>query len=308
MIAYLASAAAPEAILSLAAPNSDIPPEWRAKIIEKLASAANGNLDSEFREAGNPATKVALEDALVEFLSDTSRLERSTSPHTWFFDDTAVIEPRVCDVAALALRSWKSEKYAFDHWRSPAARARQCIICANVRAKESGEPLQPVPPEPEPLPSSVENRNRVISVEDGPAPNGEAAAFAPKLAALRDAPLDANALGSALAALAANPLPARRGFILEIFRCSDDAGISLRTSFDVGHFDSSGDVILCGALQSDDPSTLEIYGQQGQESRSQFVDPAKWEPLRKAIDKALAAPVNTGFLIVVEFTPDASQE
>jgi hypothetical protein len=306
LITFLATAAAPETILSLAAPNPNIPPEWRARIIEKLTSAANGSTTSEFREAANPATKVALEDALVEFLGDASRLERTTSSRTWFFDDFPLAEPRVCDIAAVALRSWKPEKYAFDHWRSPAARTRQCIVCANVRAKESGEPLQPVPPEPEPQPSSVENSNKVVAIEGNAPPKGEAAEFAAKLATFRDAPLDGMALSSALAALAAKPLPDHCGFTLAIFRCSDAPGISLRTNFDAGDsVDSSGNVVVYGALQSADTSTLEVYGEG---ARPQWVDPAKWEPLRKALDKALAAPANTGFLIIVEFTTDASQE
>jgi hypothetical protein len=305
MIAFLASAAAPETVLSLAAPDRNIPPEWRARIIDKLASAASGSTIAEFHETANAATKIAIEDVLVEFLGDVSRFERTSSSRTWFHDDFPIVEPRVCDIAALALRSWKPEKYVFDHWLSPAARTRQCLACANVRAKESGDPLQPIPPESDP-PGSVENAKKVIAIEGGAPPDGEVADFVARLAKLRDEPLDGNALCSALAAFAAKPLPDHCGFTLAIFRCSDASGISLRTNFKASNsVDPSGNVDVYGALQSADPPTLEVYGQ---ESRSQWVDPAKWEPLRKALEKALAAPANRGFLIIVEFTPDAPEK
>ncbi|HEY2341609.1 MAG TPA: hypothetical protein VGH90_01210 [Chthoniobacteraceae bacterium] len=323
VVEFLAGSGATEAILSLAEGESDLPAEWRTEIIRRLLSVGRGK-PGRIVEKPAPTIQRAIEDALVEFLGDTTPAPRTPPFRTSFWNGNPIIGPRVEDFAAMSMHALWPEKYAFDNWLPPSARSRQCIDCANIRAKESGEHLLPIPPEAkheEPAPGAA---RKVVTVDCDSVPGNGFSTLAAKLSELRDQPLTVEPLISAFAAFAGTPLPPDHEFTVIISRFGDLSGIVIRGTSTVvapkklsgvfhgvvnggvlflGNDDSmnerDGSVVVYGAIE--DPAHPQEHV-HGHGPLARWIKPEGWPSLRSAIDEALAKPPRTAFLIAISFT------
>jgi hypothetical protein len=295
---YLAMAPDVEATLAIGENATDLPVEWRAGIIALYFP--NRSPDARKALKAIPvATQKAVEDILTGFLNDREPVPQSFTNVFWQHD-ALILSARICDLAALTLHELWPEKYAFDRWLPPAARLTQCTEGANIRLKELGEPLLPLPERVAPVEPDLGKVGEIVSVRSDPATTDPPADVVAKLSALQGAALSSDAIVSAVSAYAAKPMPNTHRLALYISRFSDLSGISILAEFIPGSEEES-------AVRGD--RQLNVWTDCEKSSRNlprgtayghfaDFADPAKWRPLRRAIDSAVAAP-DTAFAIVV---------
>ncbi|HEY2343660.1 MAG TPA: hypothetical protein VGH90_11540, partial [Chthoniobacteraceae bacterium] len=227
IICFLADSQDPDAVLDLDRELPKIPPKWRAKAFEPF-----------FANPAGPAGAVAktwnktFEDLFVESLRDTAEVRGIYFWSRVAHPPVPIIRARVCDVAANALHEWLPKKYAFDPWLSPEERTRQCIVCANVRARESGDPQLPLSPALETQKSELDAR--VDAADCEAPPDGSISEFARRLQSLKGSPFSSEALISALIEYASHPVSGTKGFRLTISRFRDRSGLELHAEFSPG--------------------------------------------------------------------------
>jgi hypothetical protein len=171
LIISLASANSPDAIEALGEKLLERPVELRVEIGQALMMPREGRVDpqdshSPLRTFDKPALD-AVESLLVEMLSD--KAHRYGESGTW--EGYAMTDPRVCDMAGVALAVRFKDRYTFDTGVSLVRRDRQCLAMQN-----QWRTARHLPPLPEPetravasVPSEPLNAalDRVVATEAG---------------------------------------------------------------------------------------------------------------------------------------------
>ncbi|HEY2342786.1 MAG TPA: hypothetical protein VGH90_07145, partial [Chthoniobacteraceae bacterium] len=231
---------------------------------------------------------------LLGFLSDTSAFPLDVT-----MDAKLIGGARICDRAATALHELWPKKYEFDRWLSPAGRARQCLIAANTRARETGEPLSPLPPEP-PRKSPDPKLERIITdVQiDGPLTHS---ALAGKLANLRGSPLDGNVLVAAIRAHFTKPEKEMHGFALEVARYADVSGVSIQLLSLPGPKIEANESCQADILCNIDATPPENLRTRRRTSLQGWSEAQTWQPFLHAVEEVAARPPQTAFVISIQF-------
>jgi len=268
--AFLASGAAPEGIYALGPDSGRLPAQWSARVMEFLADRLSNNY-MEATEPATPATKLAIQDVLVSFLSDSTPCDESFG-----WRRLQVIRARLCDYAGVYLHKLWPDKYPFESGLSPSARDRQCIQCRNARSRETGEAILPLP---EPLPVkrlSPSAACEIVRVEWEAGSAALAGAWRAKADTLRGRRLEGEAMVSLLKSFLKNPADRVSGISVDMIRYADLTGVTLSIRL------LPGATITHGAqCRYDFTGVYESGG--GAWKIGELGDPAQWKRLRHEI-------------------------
>ncbi|HEY2342876.1 MAG TPA: hypothetical protein VGH90_07600, partial [Chthoniobacteraceae bacterium] len=290
---FLATSNAPEASLCLGEHAAFLPVEWRAKIISRLADFALGRNVENADPPGSGAKK-AIEDVLHGFLTD-----ESDCPTDANFGADLIGAGRICDVAAQGLHQLWPQRYEFDRWLSPVARTRQCHISFNVRARELGEMLLPVPPESpgEPLDADAEKIVSDVMI----APPLDKTEFGGRIAALRGSPLDGHSLIAALTRSFSKPEKEMRGFVLTIARFRNARGVSIHLLPLVGQGFGPADHCQARIVAQIGTQTPGAASFTSGQTFERWADARSWQYLLQAFESVAVEPPQSAFTIGIHF-------
>jgi hypothetical protein len=290
---FLATSNAPEASLCLGEYAASLPVEWRAKIVSRLADFAQGK-KVENAEPLNPGAKKAIEDVLHGFLTDTTEcpIEANRSLEL-------IGAGRICDLAALELHELWPQRYEFDRWLSPAARTRQCLVSFNVRARELGESLSPLPAEAPRKPIDPGSEKIVSDVTI--VPPLDKSEFGARIAALRGAPLDGKSIVGALIPIFSKPEKEMHGFVLNVARFKDGPGISIHLLRLAGPGIEAKDYCQARILTNRDTQAPANSQQVSIQTFQRYANSPIWQNLSRALDSITAESPQTAFTVDVHF-------
>jgi hypothetical protein len=290
---FLATDNAPEASLRLGGQAASLPVEWRARIVSRLADFARGKKVAN-PDQPNSSAKKAIEDVLRDFLTDTADV-----PADFEFESDLVGAGRVCDLAEQGLHELWPQRYEFDRWLSPAARARQCVAGNNVRAQELGEPLRPLPPEAPQRPLDDATKDVVSEVVIAPPLNKSE--FGARLATLRGAPLDDKSLIAAIIPAFSGPEKIPRGFALSISRFHDAPGITIQLVPLAGPSLEAKDECAVRVLFNGDARSSSHGSYSVSLPFDRWSDPDFWHVLTAEFERPATKRPKTAFTIGVRF-------
>jgi hypothetical protein len=259
----------------------------------RLTAFSNDDADDEF-ESPNNGTKKAIEDVLLDFLTDTAEIP--VDAIQW---DRLVSDGRICDLAAIMLGKLWPDKYPFDPRLSLAGRSRQALLFSNLRAKELGEPLEALPPESVKEPFDPDSERNVSKVEvDAALAESQ---IGGRIAALRSRALTSDSVCAALLAYSADLEKKAPGFILQMTRNRDEIGISINLR-------SVGGRTVALETNCETSYAFEIDAKESSRGgKSRHYSAGKsfalkwWQPLMDALDTIGDAPPETPFAIRISF-------
>ena len=153
LVGFLAGVAGPDGVRALADHLDDRSWQMRQMVVERCREG-DPFLWARWRPAGAPPmggkvtlsapTLAAIEELLVGRLDDTAETNESG-----YRDGVSYSHPRLCDLAADALRARWPDRYLFDLSAGTPARDAQIIQCKNVWRGQHGLPVLPPPQRPQ---------------------------------------------------------------------------------------------------------------------------------------------------------------
>jgi hypothetical protein len=286
VLGFLASSFAPQAFSTLGNSVPALPANWRPEVIKEIGA----NLDassSELYEASTPATRTAVEDALVGLLEDKTAGPEETERS----DENPLIHPRICDYAARQLHKLWPDRYPFETGAAPAVRDRACIECQNVRLRALWKTPLPPPNEGRDPLRAPTDPNEVVSTawsKDSLMANPE---FARRLEGLRGLPLNGDTVAALFQDYASHPSKTGSGLEVLIWRFCGSGGVFIEARLLPGKPPAAESGYT-------DAGWGDFVGYSG--TGVAFKNAAKlekWESLREGLDEAIKAPPSRAYLI-----------
>ncbi len=258
-----------------------LPAPWKAYLIKLIAES------SMFKDE---ATQAESQDVLAELLNDTA-----SCPDTYGFSTYEPPDPRVCDLAAELLHECWPHKYEF-HVDAPAAmRFRECVVCANVRARELGEPLRDVPPKARPEKRlAAAHACDITSINWNPDSATLPPVWRARFSKMQGARMSAKSLVSTLCEFVKNSPDGIKGLKLELIRLNDLSGVKLSVSLETGSPATSTQCIYSMAARL----FLEEIGSE----RANIIKPEGWKSFSDAVKYHNHTPPETAFKITARIS------
>lgn len=234
----------------------------------------------------NPEVKGTIESLLFEAIDDTRE-----SGVSYGFDGGSVNDPRICDLAADALRGHWPERFQFDRLALESTRERQRLILINQRRLQIG--LEEIPL-PSPRTKVEEGKaNCVTAVEWAKESESPSKELDRKLSSLKGKPLPVGTLVGVLANYARSPQPKTSELRIQVTRDGDDTGVIMRVSLAPRIQEASARNMR--ALVKLDREVL--HSVSGVGSPESYSTVQNWSDFATAANKAVKAPVTKPFMI-----------
>jgi hypothetical protein len=282
VIQFLASVNRVDAIEARGEGISKHPVSVRFEIVEALMGPRERRTiprdpKSPLAKADQP-TLDATEAVLIGMLDDQEEQQGTTG--TWY--GYALTDPRICDMAAVALAVRMPDRYAFKTGESIRSRDRQCLAMQNTwRAEKGLPPLAASPARNFPKPSEID-------VDVQPADIQMPSELADAIAALRQHALTSDGLMSVITAFARAPEK-----ITELDLVADreeGTGFYVQFRFTVGqHHPDGSDWSINERVARGSEILHHSFGGAG---IGPEMNPAQFSEFKQAIDDTLKGPPN----------------